>query len=39
MSFVNTILDSLGNSLVVTAVGGGPEVIPFLTGEVACYPC
>ena len=35
MSFVNTILDSLGNSLVVTAVGGGPEVIPFLTGEVA----
>ncbi|KAK9837115.1 hypothetical protein WJX81_003871 [Elliptochloris bilobata] len=31
MSFVNTILDSLGNSLVITAVGGGPHVIPFLT--------
>ena len=33
MSFVNTVLDSIGNSLVITAVGGGTEVIPWLTGE------
>ena len=25
---------SLGNSLVITAVGGGTHVIPFLTGEL-----
>lgn len=31
MSFNNTILDSLGNSLVITAAGGGAHVIPFLT--------
>ena len=31
MSFNNTILDSLGNSLVITAEGGGTRVIPFLT--------
>jgi AAA family ATP:ADP antiporter len=31
MSFNNTILDSLGNSLVITAAGGGAQVIPFLT--------
>ncbi|EIE27375.1 plastidic ADP/ATP translocase, partial [Coccomyxa subellipsoidea C-169] len=29
--FINTLLDSLGSSLVITAVGGGTEVIPFLT--------
>lgn len=33
MSFVNTVLDSIGNSLVITAVGGGTEVIPWLTGQ------
>ncbi|KAL3138241.1 hypothetical protein ABBQ32_006060 [Trebouxia sp. C0010 RCD-2024] len=31
MAFINTILDSLANSLVITAVGGGTQVIPFLT--------
>lgn len=38
MSFINTILDSLGNSLVITAVGGGTAVIPFLT-VYAVWPC
>lgn len=31
MAFVNTLIDSLKDTLVVTSVGGGPEVIPFLT--------
>jgi AAA family ATP:ADP antiporter len=31
MAFVNTIIDSLKDSLVITAVGGGTEVIPYLT--------
>ncbi|KAL3142921.1 hypothetical protein ABBQ38_003208 [Trebouxia sp. C0009 RCD-2024] len=31
MAFINTLLDSLANSLVITAVGGGTQVIPFLT--------
>ncbi|KAK9809771.1 hypothetical protein WJX73_004591 [Symbiochloris irregularis] len=31
MSAINTILDSLGNSLVITATGGGAPVLPFLT--------
>ena len=38
MSFNNTILDSLGNSLVITASGGGTHVIPFLT-VYAVWPC
>lgn len=38
MSFNNTILDSLGNSLVITASGGGTNVIPFLT-VYAVWPC
>lgn len=38
MSFVNTILDSIGNSLVVTATGGGASVLPFLT-VYAVWPC
>jgi AAA family ATP:ADP antiporter len=31
MAFINTIIDSLKDSLVITAVGGGTEVIPYLT--------
>jgi len=31
MAFVNTVIDSLKDTLVVTSVGGGPQVIPFLT--------
>lgn len=31
LSFVNTILDSLKDTLVITAVGGGAHVIPYLT--------
>nr|BBG40173.1 hypothetical protein [Parachlorella kessleri] len=31
MAFVNTISDSLKDSLVITAVGGGTHVIPYLT--------
>ncbi|KAI3428755.1 hypothetical protein D9Q98_007577 [Chlorella vulgaris] len=31
MAFVNTIMDSVKDSLVITAVGGGTEVIPYLT--------
>lgn len=31
MAFVNTIIDSLKDSLVITAAGGGTEVIPYLT--------
>lgn len=31
LSFVNTILDSLKDTLVITAAGGGAEVIPYLT--------
>lgn len=31
MAFVNTIIDSLKDSLVITATGGGTEVIPYLT--------
>lgn len=38
MSLNNTILDSLGNSLVITASGGGTHVIPFLT-VYAVWPC
>eukprot|EP00884_Botryococcus_braunii_P019089 jgi/Botrbrau1/5864/Bobra.0366s0043.2 len=38
MSFINTILDSLASSLVITAQGGGTEVIPFLT-VYAVWPC
>lgn len=38
MSFNNTILDSLANSLVITASGGGTHVIPFLT-VYAVWPC
>jgi hypothetical protein len=33
MAFVNTIMDNLKDSLVITAVGGGTEVIPYLTGK------
>lgn len=32
MAFNNTILDSVKDSLVITAKGGGTQVIPFLTG-------
>jgi ATP:ADP antiporter, AAA family len=38
MSFNNTVLDSLANSLVITASGGGTQVIPFLT-VYAVWPC
>ncbi|KAF5839782.1 TLC ATP/ADP transporter-domain-containing protein, partial [Dunaliella salina] len=31
LSFVNTILDSLKDTLVITASGGGAQVIPYLT--------
>ncbi|KDD74048.1 TLC ATP/ADP transporter, partial [Helicosporidium sp. ATCC 50920] len=31
LSFVNTIVDGLKDSLVVTATGGGPHVLPFVT--------
>lgn len=31
MAFVNTIIDSLKDSLVITAVGGGIEVLPYLS--------
>jgi hypothetical protein len=31
LSFVNTLLDSLKDTLVITAAGGGAAVIPFLT--------
>ncbi len=31
LSFVNTILDSLKDTLVITAEGGGAAVLPFLT--------
>ena len=31
LAFVNTILDSLKDTLVITAVGGGAQVIPYLT--------
>lgn len=31
LSFVNTVLDSLKDTLVITAAGGGAEVIPYLT--------
>lgn len=31
MAFVNTIIDSLKDSLVITAVGGGTEVLPYLS--------
>lgn len=32
LAFNNTLLDSIKDSLVITAAGGGTEVIPFLTG-------
>eukprot|EP00798_Chlamydomonas_sp_ICE-L_P015733 gene15733-21855_t len=31
LAFVNTILDSLKDTLVITSVGGGAQVIPYLT--------
>jgi AAA family ATP:ADP antiporter len=31
MSFINTVVDSLKDSLVVTAVGGGTQVLPYLS--------
>jgi AAA family ATP:ADP antiporter len=31
LSFTNTILDSLKDTLVITAPGGGASVVPFLT--------
>ena len=31
MAFINTIIDSLKDSLVITAVGGGTEVLPYLS--------
>jgi hypothetical protein len=31
LSFVNTLLDSLKDTLVITAAGGGAAVVPFLT--------
>jgi hypothetical protein len=39
MSFVNTVIDSMKDSLVITAVGGGTEVIPFLTGDWSTQDC
>ena len=39
MSFVNTVIDSMKDSLVITAVGGGTEVIPFLTGACHTIKC
>ena len=39
MSFVNTVIDSMKDSLVITAVGGGTEVIPFLTGAQPRQHC
>jgi len=30
-AFVNTVVDSLKDTLVVTSVGGGPQVVPFLS--------
>lgn len=35
MAFVNTVVNNLSISLVVTAPGGGPGVIPFLTAYAA----
>jgi len=35
MAFINTIVNSLSTSLVITAPGGGAGVIPFLTAYVA----
>lgn len=32
MAFVNTVMDTLKDTLVITAVGGGTQVIPFITG-------
>lgn len=31
LAYVNTIIDSLKDSLVITAVGGGTEVLPYLS--------
>jgi len=31
LAFSNTILDSLKDTLVITAAGGGASVVPFLT--------
>ncbi|CAD7696846.1 unnamed protein product [Ostreobium quekettii] len=31
MAFINTIMDSLKDTFVITAVGGGAQVIPYLT--------
>ena len=38
MAFVNTIIDSLKDSLVITAVGGGTEVLPYLS-VYGVLPC
>ncbi|KAI8467681.1 MAG: TLC ATP/ADP transporter-domain-containing protein [Monoraphidium minutum] len=38
LSFTNTLLDSLKDTLVITAPGGGASVIPFLT-VYAVLPC
>jgi ATP/ADP translocase len=35
MAFINTIVDSLKDTIIVTAPGSGPHVIPFLTGKCA----
>lgn len=32
MAFVNTVMDTLKDTLVITATGGGTQVIPFITG-------
>lgn len=32
MAFINTIVDNMKDTIVITAVGSGPSVIPFLTG-------
>lgn len=31
LAFVNTVLDTIKDTLVITAVGGGTQVIPFIT--------
>lgn len=35
LSFINTILDTMKDTLVITAVGGGAHVIPFLSVRAA----
>jgi ATP:ADP antiporter, AAA family len=38
LSFVNTLLDSLKDTLIITSVGGGAHVLPFLS-LYAVLPC